>query len=227
MADTPPELLMMFLNPSKQALAASSTSTLTSGDTLAANFTAGQFFQIKEFGLGIELKDDEGTKDTAKAKTTADPKSGTSEPDIETLPTTGSRRSFSRYRSVQPGQSTPDLPYRIKPEACSFSREIDEASPSLFEFCAKRVRLGGAVIIKRGLVGGDAGWVTFLRLEFVNVLLTNMNWGDSTLVSESGSFTFTDMLVQYVQRKTDGTVQGSTLSCEWHKDPNKKQYLFK
>ncbi len=160
------------------------------------------------------MKDDEGDRYKGAPIT--------SDPAAEQRP--GASKSFARWRAVKAGQEELKVPYRCKPSAFSVTRLIDDASPTLFKHCATREKLTGAILIKRGLSNSDLGALTFLRMEFAGVMITSIEWSNGDVVKETCRFTFRDLAIKYVKRKSDGTTD-STWSCEWHRDPKNPKTL--
>ncbi len=213
------DLLMQFLVTPGAPVPGGSQAAIRPLDRLSQGFKPGGYFDLEKFSFDMELKDDEGDQ-TGGAQTGGAQTGGAK----AAVPKVGGGKSFIAWRSVKPGADEPDLPYRCKPAAFSFSRNIDDASPVLFKHCASKLKFTGAVLIKRGHMDDQKGVLTFLRMEFVDVMLTSIDWSDGDAVKENCRFTFKDVLIKYVRRKQDGTV-ASTWPCEWHQDPRKPNTL--
>ena len=204
------DLMMQFLAVGKGAITAGASGAMTKGDSLSQDFKPDKYFEVEAFDFDLELKDDEG--DRYKP--------------VPTTPTEapGGSKSFARWRAVKPGQDEVKVPYRCKPSAFSITRLIDDASPTLFKHCAMREKLAGGVLIKRGLANSGLGALTFLRMEFVDVMITSIEWSDGEVVKEKCRFTFRDLAIKYVRRKPDGAPD-TTWPCEWHRDPKAPKTL--
>ena len=196
METTHGDLLMMFSLNGIQGIPASCSTEIDDGDKLNRQFVAGRYFEVTDFSLGLTLQDKESTAANANV----------------------SRRPFEDWRAMVSAKDsrTSDGLFICKPEPCSVTRLIDVASPVLFEHCARRQKFEKAIIIKRSNTGRSAGAVTFLRLEFGDVLITSLDWSEGDVVKESCRFTYKKLKLTYARRKGDGSA-GESSGCEWPK----------
>jgi type VI protein secretion system component Hcp len=186
------DLLMMFSINGIEGIAAGSLSTLDEGDKLNRQFREGRFFEVEKFSFAWEVEGTEGTDESGA-------------------------KAFSRWRAAKPGDKEPPTPpygYKCKPTTVTITRPIDDASPLLFQYCAKRQKFEKAILIKRGMINDRSGMITFLRIEFSNVMITSLDWSDGDVVKESCRFIYRKMKVTYVRRNEDGTA-GASSPCEW------------
>ncbi len=55
----------------------------------------------------------------------------------------------------------------------------------------------------------------FLRIEFMDVLITSLNWDDGDMTTEKCEFICRDFYLQYRQQNADGS-WSSTASASWN-----------
>ena len=120
---------------------------------------------------------------------------------------------FASWRSAK-DDDIRDIAKSFKPEfkLVSFSKVIDAASPVLFESCTKAQKFDKAIIVKRVSQGGgaeDAGLkplISYLRLDFEEVLIRSVAWSDGDLVKEKIQFEAHSVTMAYMPQTFDGSV---------------------
>jgi type VI protein secretion system component Hcp len=110
-------------------------------------------------------------------------------------------------------------------EPFGFSRQMDCASPVLFQNCFQTKPFDSAVVVKRkrGVRSAlDSGTsyvhVPYLRLEFKGVLLISVDWDGGDQMKEKYKFVSQTVVVKYRQQNHDGSkgavVGGTELSLK-------------
>lgn len=193
------DVLMFFVQTQgSQPIAAESTSALAGNDArLMGGFVAGRYFEVENFSFGMDLEDDEGGGSSGG-------------------------KSFGRWRSLTPGKTRPDPPFKAEPHDVTISRRIDASSPVLLQYCLDTKRFDQAVVVKRSRIGTTGMLSAVLRLEFSKVWVKSIEWEDGDAVRETCKFKFLSVKATYVKRKPDGTV-ASLWPCEWSGAAPQKQ----
>ncbi len=184
------DILMYFVRkPGGEALAAESTSELTTGDSFTSDFSAGKYFQADTFSFSLKLSDDESVGAVG-----------------------GDGRSYARWRTLIK-DIKPKPPYLAEPDDFSITRLIDSASPILLRHCLKTHPFEKAVLVKRAR--SAAGVLTgFFRMEFEKVWIKAIEWDDGEAVKETCKFKYVGLKVTYRKRKPDGST-ASSWPCKW------------
>jgi type VI protein secretion system component Hcp len=91
----------------------------------------------------------------------------------------------------------------------TFTRTIDEASARLIGDIIKSKSYKRITVIKRKAAGGPSAGEVFLRLDFVGVLLTSVDWSDDDEVEENCTFICRSVVVSYKPQLPDGTLGGT------------------
>ena len=182
--------VLMCLQHSKTGFVpAESASRLDPADTMTStDFTAGKFFEVQSFTLGMRLADN----DKAGAST----------------------RTYERWRSA--GTAAPadgKQLFYAEPNELTVTRIIDTASPLLVQYCLNLERLTKAVLVKRGR-NSTGSLVGFLKLEFTELAIRAVDWDDGEVVKEVCKFRYEKLSVAYNRRKPDGS-KLSTWNCTW------------
>jgi type VI protein secretion system component Hcp len=208
---------LMMLVSGGQPISAESMATIDSSDTdMMKGFQVGKFFEIEDFDLGIDLND----TDSSATQTTNQPNQHGNQ---QTDKSKSSAR-FSKWVqgiAVTVGHGTNSQLYPVQMEPFGFTRQMDCASPVLFQNCFQTKPFDQAVVVKRkrGInsaidLGTSYVHVPYLRLEFTGVLLISADWDGSETMKEKYKFVSQTVVVKYRQQKHDGTkgaVVGGTL----------------
>ena len=100
-------------------------------------------------------------------------------------------------------------------------KKSDAASPALFRVCASGDHFDSAKVTLRKAGGTQ---VEYLKYEFHEVFVESIQWsgssgGDDT-PTESVSFAFGAVHIDYYQQKKDGTLDTGAKSAEWSQVTN-------
>ena len=205
------DLLMAVYPTMGQAITGQSSSQLTPPSPLLAGFYPGKVFEISNFKFSVQaLKEDE----TQKA--IRDSLSGRAEqnPQLNAL-----AKVFAANKPASTGeaQSCPVQPV-------SFERPIDSASATLLQLCINCKTLYGAVVVKRKPAGGIAAGETYLRMEFIGILITNITMTNSDPVMENTTFISRAVNVKYRPQLPDGSL-GAIVNGFWSRMANRGEIL--
>ena len=214
MAETKGDLLMKFVQTSGEAVKAEGSSVLKKDDKLLFDFWPGKFFEIEEFGIGLNVEDSETSTNTLHAAGGQ----GLAKP-APAAAAQGHKPKFATWRlfKKQRRGDAPDIAYPVVLEPFSFTRMMDKASPIFFQNCCNSVSFDSATLVKRKVTGSDLALQTFLRIDFKNVLIIGLDWDDGSIVKEKCKFICREMSVQYKQQSAGGAL-GAASSAEWSRD---------
>lgn len=203
------DLLMMVLSSPGKAIAAESVSKLIPYNPLLKGFKEGRMFEISDFQFGVA--------------TLTEPKSGSSKDSNNLLAGLANLKGLTpqlRNAAVKIGKGVapPNAPQgdakSCPVEPVTFSRPIDDASTELMQHCIESTTLHGAVVVKRKPAGGPASGETYLRLEFIDVLFTDVAWSNGDIIEERCTFITRAVNILYRPQLPDGTL-GAVKSGFW------------
>ena len=109
-----------------------------------------------------------------------------------------------------------------------------------FQHCANQKSFDSATLVKRvmatsgsisllqsilggaGSSSGGSGMASagFLRIDFTDVMLTQLAWNDGDMVTENCSFTCKHVKVQYRKQNMDSSLTPPASSAEWDRKLN-------
>jgi type VI protein secretion system component Hcp len=216
MPDSQSDLLMKFVL-SGQSIQAGGTSLLSKDDKLTFDFWAGKFFEIKEFGLGLNLSDFEATATPSgpPAGPPRPPAHGPAAQPGAAAIAPPQKAKFAAWRDKKKSsQAVAKLAFPVETEPFEITRQLDRASPLLFESCASTTSFDSATIVKRKVTGQTTALQSYLRIDFDQVLLVGLTWSDGELLQEKVRFICRGLRVQYRQQGADGSL-GAAASAEW------------
>ena len=191
------EILMMLVQQSGEAIGAECGASLNPPDDLMKGFTPGKYFQIEDFGFGVGLDESDGTE-TKPAKAAGAP-----------------TVKYAQWRNEVAGLSG-STRYQLDVEAVSFTRMMDQASSVLFEACCQSTTLKSGAIVRRVALGGDAGAKAYLRFDFTDVLITELDWDEGETIKERYKFFCRGVTMQFKPQSSDGSL-GAAISGVWPK----------
>jgi type VI protein secretion system component Hcp len=95
----------------------------------------------------------------------------------------------------------------------SLKRRVDSASPKLFEMCCGQLPLAYVSIIKRTMApargGGGSGTgameaISFLRLDFSDVMVIGVDWSDGDILEETCKLQARSLALRYMAQDANG-----------------------
>ncbi len=202
MAEDRNDMLMKFVRSNGQALDAECTAQLNPNDDLVEDFVRGKFFEIEDFGFGAGLDDDEPAKN---AKTTAeghDPKKA------------GPKPFKLKYARFMKAGATGAAGYRADVDTIEFTRLMDRGSTLFFQDLCGVKTFESATFVKRRATGNNQGLQAYLRIDFSDVLLINLDWDEGEVVKEKYKFICRGVLVQYKPQGANGLL-GAAVPGGW------------
>ena len=190
------------------------------GDTLLKDFRNGQFCELTNFDFSA------GTEKSLKTKA----KEGKTPSDqaAPTQLTNTSRRGelvaqriaqLEERAAIERAQAR-RIAHRERDDfvdmrEVSYERIMDVASMELFKALTQCTTLASITIVKRKATGDAHSGLGYLRLEFEDVLLTQLDWADKEhIMVENGSFIYRKLTMKYLPQKADGTLSPS-ISASW------------
>ena len=216
-------MIMKFHRTSGGAVEAECPLAIASGDTLAGDstyapaFAAGFFFQIKKFDFGVRVDGNESTtrpgSETARGARLATP-FGSGNAPTTAPPPEEARGPFHSWRTAKDGSWRQPGAYVPKFDNFSFARQIDKASPVLFEYCSQKksfasasfIKRRAAIVVDRARGASETMDVAFLRIDLVDVLIRKLEWSDDDVMEEDCKLVFKEMHVMYRRQRNDGSM---------------------
>ncbi len=192
------DLLMKFVL-GNDAVAAECQLSIDARDTLMQDFQAGKFFELEDFELGLSVREE----DKGKGPFSQPAAGGTPAPLVKGAFAGFWKFSEDNFKEIYP----------VEFDTFSFTRLVDRASPIFLECCCNSKSFASATLIKRRSAGA-LGARAFLRMDFTDVLITGVAWGDGALAKEKTSFICRGAKVVYKRQKPDGTFAPSA-TAEW------------
>jgi type VI protein secretion system component Hcp len=124
---------------------------------------------------------------------------------------------FQAWRSGTLGNKK----YPVDIQPITFTRQIDQASTTLLQACIDREVFKSATLIKRRGAGGATTGKVYLRIDFLDVLIIDIEWSDDDQVTETCKFICRSVNVQYRPQLPDGSL-GASVPGSWSVDGNQQ-----
>jgi type VI protein secretion system component Hcp len=105
-----------------------------------------------------------------------------------------------------PGQNPVRQGHPGELQPVTFTRDIDAASTRLIRDCINCNSYKRITVIKRKASGGACAGEVFLRLDFIGVLLTEVDWSNDDEVQENCTFICRSVCVSYKPQLPNGTL---------------------
>jgi type VI protein secretion system component Hcp len=195
------DLVMIFLNENGMPITGESSTLFNSvallDDPWLEGYSIGYCFGVKNFRFNA------GNVDTSAA---TDPLAGL-DPSKITDPKT--KKAFEKLKAKKTSVGR-QLDGRIYPgdiKPISFTKMMDTASVSLFDYCANIKMFQSASLIKRKAAGTEESGITFLRMDFGRVLVTGIDWSEDHVVTETVTFICRSVTINYRQQQDPGSMQ--------------------
>jgi type VI protein secretion system component Hcp len=210
---------LMMLVSGGQPISAESMATIDPKDTdMMLGFQVGKYFEIEDFELGIDLTDTD-----SQATQTTNPQNQQGNQQGNNKNTAMRFSKWIQGMNVTALHGSNGQMYPVQMEPFGFTRQMDCASPVLFQNCFQTKPFDQAVVVKRkrGVnsaidLGTSYVHVPYLRLEFTGVLLISADWDGGDQMKEKYKFVSQTVVVKYRQQKHDGSrgavVGGTELS---------------
>jgi type VI protein secretion system component Hcp len=198
------DILMVLVKSGSSGIAADSMAALGSADPMLTGppkFEKGKFFELENFSLALMAQPHDADDDNKKQ--------GPINIHVGNKSTSSSGERF--------GRNVKWLPANLNPISCT--RQLDSASPVLFEDCGKGTPYLQAAIVRRKVVGGgmqnldaNSHLMSYVRLDFTDVVITNLSWSnDDDGIKESFQFVCAKAEVHFRQQSQTGTVTSKQL----------------
>ena len=207
------DILMKIVDKSGGAIAAAGQSTIDSDDPYTNDFKHGKFFELEDFDIGIGLEDTDSSSKTSGVTSTAPGSKPSNQTD--TKPKGG---KFSKWSTVPLSTSSGSQPlFPIQMDEITVTRQVDQASPLLFQRCFLVQEFASATIVVRRAggplvgAGSNIGALPFLRLDFKPVLITSVDWDAGEVIKEKLKMVCREVKVQ-CRPQTHGGKAGDNVS---------------
>lgn len=193
---------------------------------LLKGFQRGYMFEVSSFKFGVRSQKDEKKDQNKMMQALYDAHAQLARFTQGIAPTVSMRapKTPDPKRLEEDGTKTNEA-MSCPVEPVSFERPIDSASALLLNYCVTCTTLAGAIMVKRKPAGGPAAGLPYLRLEFIDVLITNMSWSNDEPVKESCTLIARAVNVLYRPQTPDGAL-GPVMQGFWSRVPGNAESLF-
>ncbi len=205
MPDGNVDVLMKVVSKGSAMMAESSTAFLVDKvvDRLREGFEPGRYFELQEFSFSAGVES--SMSDKKKKKKKADPDLaglGATEAIVQGQQKKLVKRATREFVDVQPVE---------------FTRIFDTSSTLLFNAMVNCDTLDSVSVVKRKGAGTSNSGEIFLRVDFDQVLMTELEWKDTEhVVIETGTFIYRELTIRYRPQKPDGSL-GTIIQATWPK----------
>ncbi len=171
-------------------------------DTLRRDFIPGRFCELQEFSFSAGVASALSKKDDDEED----------EQDDEEEPAQGAARL--RSSSVRTPSKAPETEFADM-QPVQFTRILDASSTLLFKALVGCDTLESISVVKRKAAGTSDSGQCYLRLDFLKVLMTNLEWQDAGhVMTETGTFIYREVKISYRPQKADGSL-GTVIQSRW------------
>lgn len=223
MDDTSFDIAMKFSDEHGFPVYAESTLAVHPDDKLMEGFKAitdyhqySNFFEVQSFDFSMSLEPEEAAAEKEKAAASSSAKK---RPEGSSA---ASGDPFQRWRSAKDDDEARKMKFKLNFDSFRFTRVIDGASPSFFQYCSRQTSFKDAALVKRVAIGMTGGHqrqsLTFLRFDFKDVLLKSVKWNDGELVTETCEFVCNSLTFKYRQQKASGELSSPTKETKWDRN---------
>ena len=193
---------------------------LDEADPMVSDFKTGHFCELREFDFSAGAENSMNKTAAATAKTAqpapaaaAGAQRKTGAHVAQVMAKLEERAAIERgFRDRIERRERGDF---VDMREVSYTRIMDSASPLLFKALTDCTTLKTITVVKRKAAGATVSGLGYLRLDFEDVLLTQLDWKDSEhIMVESGTFIYRKLTIKYLSQKADGSlIPGS--SATW------------
>ena len=177
---------------------------LNGSDDLTEDFVRGKYFEIESFEFGAGLDDD----DTAK-----EPPAPAVEPGAK--PPKATPKPFKlKYARFMNAGAKGSRGYPVDIDSITFDRLMDRGSTVLFQDMCALKTFESATLVKRRSTGTAQGLQTYLRMDFLDVLVIGLDWSDGEAIKEKYKFICRGVMVQYKPQGSSGLL-GAAIPGGW------------
>jgi len=112
----------------------------------------------------------------------------------------GRSRQFKHFMDFGGSEADPNtgsIGYPPSLQPITVSRQMDVMSAALLKECLNCRPLKRVIIVKRKFTGSKDNYEAYLRLEFIDCLLTEVEWDDDEIIKEKVKFVYRELKTQY------------------------------
>ncbi len=204
MADAATDILMKVVGPSGPVRTDSMAAfqNQEKSGNLMTGFQTLFMCELREFSFEVGARSSLGAADKKKEARAHEVAVAAQPGGIAAAPVAPIKPSVQEDTLVKAGNDTPDM------QPIEFTRFMDSASVRLMNLMVKCTTLPSISIVKRKAAGTRNGGEAYLRLDFLEVLLTGLSWKESNdVIEETGTFIYRKLKVRYRPQAADGALQ--------------------
>lgn len=199
MADSNQDILMWIKGKNGGYLMGETQLAIDKTDTeFFSDIKTFPYSEIMDFDFGVSLVDKDTTKKKKKKEGDKSNKSNDDEDE-------SGQGKF--YKFITSDSDAASSLYPVTFEEVKVSRQLDSISTGLMTNCVNRTSLQKVTIVRRRAMGVDGAHTAFLRLDFENVLITDLSWeADEKSMKETFKFICRKLTMKYRPQNTDGSL---------------------
>ncbi len=223
-------LMSVTIKGGSKALKGEVGIAIDTSDALMEGFYSGNeadlFCRIQDFTFSVGIEDNEsgageegasgtnvgasentlhGTRGAAPEK---GGKGGTGGKGTTGKPAKRSRqfKHFMDFGGLDADPNTGSVGYPPSLQPITVSRQMDVMSAPLLKECLNCRPLKRVIIVKRKFTGSKDNYEAYLRLEFIDCLLTEVEWDDDEIIKEKVKFVYRELKTQYKPQDMAGNL---------------------
>ena len=203
-----------------------------------------KYFLIKSFGFSASLTDGESRKKGAGSQNQKSPAAAAAGGRNASGPASGGPHrhaagglglghtggtadgqdsaagaAFAQWRSATDNSWNKDGVYASHIDDFHFTRFVDSATNALFSACCKGTSFTSASLIKRkasrALKSDTFVDLSYLRIDFAGVKITELTWADGDILEETCKFTCDGMQISYAPQDMSGKLLKADAPVLW------------
>ena len=199
MAEDNRDILMKLEMTKGSYVPAECSAVLDSDDPLATDFkgtgttgslVVGNYFAIEEFSFDIGLADREKKPASVTPEQMQEHMKNMQKAMAAGKTFEAKEGSYKDFMKTGRGSYPADL------QAVSITKSMDRSSTTLFEKVQDSFKFVSATILRRKAIGADT-LRGYLRIDFTDVMLTELNWEDDEVVKETFKFVCRGATIKY------------------------------
>ena len=118
-------------------------------------------------------------------------------------------KHFMDFGGSEADPNTGSVGYPPSLQPITVSRQMDSMSAALLKECLNCKPLKRVIIVKRKFTGSKDNYEAYLRIEFIDCLLTEVEWDDDEIIKEKVKFVYRELKTQYKPQDMAGNLGNS------------------
>ncbi len=206
------DLLMKFVDSKGETVKGESGTDLTvQPSAMTKGFEAGKMLEITSFSFAAGLQSDDQDETATMLSNFMESQNALAAKfgaRVVKPPKSTRARQYTKFYDREAHEYPVDInPIQVK-------RFIDRSSSDLLQNCIRREVYKSASVIKRRAAGGPNSGEVFLRFDFTQVLMINVDWDNDDPIQETYTFVCRGISIRYLPQLPDGSL-GAPVQATW------------